>query len=255
MSRHLLLLLVLSLLLGPSATGQRSSPSEDRPARLLDIVAPSTLETGTVGHFRAQVAPESQRPVNYLWDLGDGTLSVGMLVSHAYASPGTYTLTVTARNAQGRDTLQTQVTVAVPAEPTAPRQPSEALDPPPSVSPEGPDDGEAEADSPPRAPFSRTALFGGGGVTDDAGGFTWVLHTDLWEERAQDAMLYHRLRGLRADMVVDTTGRGSPAYRVVAGQFDTPEEALAARVWLPDGPEGTWLLHLERPERDAAAPQ
>jgi hypothetical protein len=81
-------------------------------------------------------------------------------------------------------------------------------------------------------------------VDEDAGGFTWVLRTDLWAERAQDLMLYHRLRGLRADVVVDTTGPGSPAYRVVAGQFATPDEAFAARAWLPDEASHSWLLEL-----------
>jgi hypothetical protein len=91
-------------------------------------------------------------------------------------------------------------------------------------------------------------------VDEDAGGFTWVLRTDLWAERAQDLMLHHRLRGLRADVVVDTTGLGSPAYRVVAGQFATPDEALAARAWLPDEAPYPWLLELPGTLQAAARP-
>ena len=243
MPLRFLLLFVLSLFLGLPTTGQTPSPSEDGPVQLVDIVAPSALEAGTVGHFRAQVAPESLRPVNYLWDLGDGTLSVGTLVSHIYATPGTYTVSVTAQNARGRDTLHTEVAVEVPPEPADEAETTRAVRP---VSETAPDEDEEDVSTPaaPRATFSRTALFGGGGIEESDGGFTWVLASDLWEERARDRMLYHRLRGVRADVAVDTVGTGSPAYRVVAGQFATEAEALAARAWLPDGSTGVWLLDL-----------
>ncbi len=249
-----LFLFLASLLPGVSAVGQTAAPSADRPVRLVDIAAPRTLDAGGVGHFRAQVAPESMRPVNYLWDFGDGTLSVGTLVSHAYTSPGTYTLMVTARNERGRDTLTAQVTVEVPREDAGVESPTSAA---PASAPEeaaapsderGPDDTAAPAR---RVTFSRTALFGGGGVTHETGGVTWVLASDLWAERARDRMLYHRLRGLRADVVVDTTGRGSPAYRVVVGQFASEDEALAARAWLPDETDHAWLLKLEPTSRTA----
>ena len=245
MSFRLLSVFLLSLLLGLPAAGQSVSSSADRPVRLVDIAAPTALNAGSVGHFRAQVAPESLRPVNYLWDFGDGTLSVGTLVSHAYATPGTYTLTVTARNARGRDTLSAQVMVATPTERAAVPPAAAEAKPTPKTVILASDGREAPATSPPaRVTFSRAALFGGGGVDEDAGGFTWVLRTDLWAERAQDLMLFHRLRGLRADVVVDTTGPGSPAYRVVAGQFATPDEAFAARAWLPDEASHSWLLEL-----------
>lgn len=253
MSLRFLSLFLLSLLLVPPTVGQ--SASSDRPVRLVDIAAPTTLDAGSVGHFRAQVAPESLRPVNYLWDLGDGTLSVGALVSHVYTTPGTYTLSVTARNARGRDTLTAQITVAAPTEQASVSAPvaAPAADRKAVVTASDPR-GPEPVPAPARVTFPRTALFGGGGVAEDAGGFTWVLRTDLWAERAEDLMLHHRLRGLRADVVVDSTGPGSPAYRVVAGQFATSEEALAARPWLPEGVTHTWLLDLSGSRQVAARP-
>jgi hypothetical protein len=250
MPLRLLLLFFLSLSLSLSAIGQTTARPADRPVRLVDIAAPSALEAGAIGHFRAQVAPESQRPVNYLWDLGDGTLSVGPLVSHVYAAPGTYSVSVTARNARGRDTLRTEVNVVVPKDPSTEAGTARAVAAV-SETETAADEEDASAPAAPRVTFSRTALFGGGGVEEGTGGFTWVLASDLWEERARDRMLHHRLRGLRADVVVDTAGTGSPAYRVVAGQFATEAEALVARAWLPEGAAHAWLLELESTARAA----
>ena len=47
-----------------------------------------------------------------LWDLGDGVVSTDNYVTHYYASPGTYTVTLTVYNEHGSDT--TEFTVNVP---------------------------------------------------------------------------------------------------------------------------------------------
>jgi len=72
-----------------------------------------------------------------------------------------------------------------------------------------------------------------------------VVRSDLWRERAHDRMRVYRLRGFRADVCVDTSGWGSPAHRVVVGQFKTRAEAEVARRWLPADATSPWLLTLD----------
>ncbi len=53
--------------------------------------------TGELRYARWQdVAPTP--PITYTWDLGDGTLTDGQVISHSYTLPGTYTVTATATN-------------------------------------------------------------------------------------------------------------------------------------------------------------
>ena len=251
------LVLLLAGLLCVVAAPAQSPPEAPAsvPVRLTALSTPAPLSAGAVGHFRAQIAPDVTGPVNYLWDLGDGTLSVGALVSHAYERPGAYPVTVRARNGGGADTLRTVVSVQAAA--------------PPASAEAGPRDTAAVAPSAasapaasaprrtPRVSVPRAALFGPGGIDWAKGGYTWVLETDLWAARAQDRMRRHRLEGYRADLYVDTTGAGSPAHRLVIGQFATAAQARAARPWLPGAVRSPGLLALTpgaAPVADTEAP-
>jgi len=244
MYTFLLPFLILMMGVAPADDRHVQVATPDDPVRLVEVVGPRTLEAGAVGHFRARVSDRSARPVNYLWHLGDGTLSVGALVSYAYATPGAYTVAVVARNAAGRDTLKVPVYVE---EASAQVGLVEAVSDNEGAAPAGPASGETQAAEPSRrsgVTVSRKALYGGGGMVAETGGYTWVVATDLWAERARARMLRYRLCGFRADIQVDTAGRGSPAHRVVLGQFATRTEALAARPWLPEEARGAWLLEL-----------
>ena len=121
-------------------------------------------------------------------------------------------------------------------EPAKARRSDAAADPPPTA---------PSASRPPRVTVSRTAIFGAGGVAVGQGGYTWVVQSDLWDARARDRMLVYRLRGFRSDVYVDTSGRGSPAYRIVIGQFKTRAAAQVARRWLPADATAPWLLNLD----------
>ncbi len=57
-------------------------------------------------------ATQSSDYTSILWDLGDGTFSTNTYVTHSYASPGQYTVTLTVFNEHGSDT--TEFTVNVP---------------------------------------------------------------------------------------------------------------------------------------------
>ncbi len=57
------------------------------------------------------------------WSFGDGTGASGAQVSHAYAAPGVYTVTVTARDGLGNTTSGTYSITVNPGAPFAPSQP------------------------------------------------------------------------------------------------------------------------------------
>ncbi len=60
---------------------------------------PLTPTAGQPVLLTATVAPISATPpVEYLWDLGDGTTADGITVTHIYTAPGTYTVTLNAGN-------------------------------------------------------------------------------------------------------------------------------------------------------------
>ena len=60
-------------------------------------------------------------PTNWSWDFGDGTGSAAQNPNHTYTLPGTYTVSLTATNAQGSDTktVTDYVNVTLPTSPTA----------------------------------------------------------------------------------------------------------------------------------------
>jgi uncharacterized repeat protein (TIGR01451 family) len=71
---------------------------------------PTTLGTPTT--FTADVAAGTN--VIYNWELGDGHVATGAHLTHTYAIPGTYSVTVTALNSMNDDEASTNVTVLEP---------------------------------------------------------------------------------------------------------------------------------------------
>ena len=56
-------------------------------------------------------------PLQFAWDFGDGTQAAGMQAAHAYAMPGSYSITLTVRDANGnagRDSMQVTVSPRFP---------------------------------------------------------------------------------------------------------------------------------------------
>jgi PKD repeat protein len=60
--------------------------------------------------------PDGDLPLTYAWNFGDGGTSAGVSPSHTYAAPGTYTVTLTVRDARGLASTAAS-TSAVIAEP------------------------------------------------------------------------------------------------------------------------------------------
>jgi hypothetical protein len=135
---------------------------------------------------------------------------------------------VVAYNVAGRDTMKTQVTVSprpeVTATPTV-RDVTPRSRPMPEAT--------AEAIPAPAPRISRKrvreALFDHTAILPATDGYTWILASDLWQERLNRQMLRYRLQGLRVEIMTDTTGAGSPVHRIIAGHFPTVGQALLAR--------------------------
>lgn len=84
------------------------------PAEIVTLNASQTrfevCEPVTVD-FTADVRGDA--PITYTWDFGDGSTGAGTQVSHTYSEPGTYTVRLTAANADGEATR----TLTITAEP------------------------------------------------------------------------------------------------------------------------------------------
>jgi chitodextrinase len=109
-------------------TADRSLPDEQRELVVTSFSAgapafgnvevPASLSAGSQGTFSAVVSTWLSPSVT--WDFGDGAKASGAAVSHAYASPGTYTVTITGSDGAGgtvsatRTVTVTKVAVVAP---------------------------------------------------------------------------------------------------------------------------------------------
>jgi PKD repeat protein len=78
----------------------------------LTAVNSSPTELGTATFLTATITAGSN--VSYTWDLGDGTVGYGRLLSHTYGLTGTYTAVVTASNSLNTITATTPVVITAP---------------------------------------------------------------------------------------------------------------------------------------------
>jgi len=77
----------------------------------IERVEPDTPRVGDTVNVRG--TGNGTPPLQFAWDFGDGTLAAGVQAAHAYVAPGSYSITLTVRDANhnaGRDSMQ--VTVA-----------------------------------------------------------------------------------------------------------------------------------------------
>ena len=83
------------------------------PARITSISA-TPNPAGVNEPVRFSSSATGTDPLTYAWNFGDGATGTGMSPTHAYARPGTYTVTLNVSNAAGRDSRTTTVTVNAP---------------------------------------------------------------------------------------------------------------------------------------------
>ncbi len=84
-------------------------------------VASLTCPTGNVlvgedAPFSMETNPAATLPVSILWIFGDGGTATGGMVTHAFGSDGTFTVTVTATNEAGPASATCSVTIVEPAQ-------------------------------------------------------------------------------------------------------------------------------------------
>src|SRR3954471_15804740 len=94
--------------------------SMDAAPSLSGVQVPGSGAPGEALAFSAAGA-DLWSPATIEWDFGDGATATGSPASHAFASPGDYTVKVTARDAAGNETSETHVVhVTAPVSPPLP---------------------------------------------------------------------------------------------------------------------------------------
>ncbi|HSH60268.1 MAG TPA: DNRLRE domain-containing protein [Acidimicrobiales bacterium] len=105
------------LVITTGSTGSASAAPADESS-----AAPTAeVTTAPVANFKASLSDAGADqavvftdtstgvPTSWSWNFGDGTTSSAQHPTHAYAAPGTYTVTLTVTNALGTDTASTEV--------------------------------------------------------------------------------------------------------------------------------------------------
>ncbi len=83
--------------------------------QIIRLEGPDRLTIAAPGTFHAEVEHEgASQPVTYRWRFGDGTSAAEQTPTHAYDSPGTYTVTLTASDGVSEITRTMQTSVAHP---------------------------------------------------------------------------------------------------------------------------------------------
>ena len=100
-------LLALSFFIAIALTGCATS------VEMLSLEAPERLETNESGTFSATVNEDADEPVTYAWEFGDGSTASGASADHAFAEPGSYSVSVTASNRNGKASVSESGTVMV----------------------------------------------------------------------------------------------------------------------------------------------
>jgi PKD repeat protein len=74
-----------------------------------------TATSGLVPLMVTFTDASTNNPIDWAWDFGDGTVSAERNPSHQYAWPGQYTVTLTAANGYGTNTISGEIVATVPA--------------------------------------------------------------------------------------------------------------------------------------------
>ena len=85
---------------------------DDAPPTLSNVATPAALNAGQAGPFSA-TATDTWTGATPVWDFGDGQTATGAQVSHSYASGGSFTVSVVARDAAGNVSGKVERAVSV----------------------------------------------------------------------------------------------------------------------------------------------
>ena len=102
----------------PVAGLKVSFQSATTPPRVLSVDGPTSIQAGESATYTASINEgEATRPLSYNWQFGDGGGGSGLMASHTYGEPGTYTVTFDASNRAGEASESITVEVTAPPEP------------------------------------------------------------------------------------------------------------------------------------------
>jgi PKD repeat protein len=90
-----------------------SEPPCEPPAAGFTFM-PEAPFTSNVITFTAEAT--GTEPIEFVWDFGDSITGTGSVITHSYTIAGAYTVTLTAENACGVDTVQELVVVSEPCD-------------------------------------------------------------------------------------------------------------------------------------------
>lgn len=83
-------------------------------------VSPTSAGPAQIVSFSASSSDPEGGAVSYQWDFGNGSSATGSTTTHAYANPGSYSVTVTASDAHGATSRATQTVSIVNQLPSVP---------------------------------------------------------------------------------------------------------------------------------------
>ncbi len=124
----------LTLAEGPTTIFARATDTSGNTETVSIVVTVDTVkpmavagedQTASVGEtvsLDARGSSDNQAIVTYEWDFGDGTTGTGETTTHIYSDPGTYTVTLTVRDAAGNADTDV-LTATVETEPANPIPP------------------------------------------------------------------------------------------------------------------------------------
>jgi PKD repeat protein len=104
------------------STSASSTTTVDAVPTATFTASANPVTAGSTDGFNAGGSSDSYGTItSYSWNFGDGVTATGVTPSHAYASPGTYTVSLTVTNDAGQSATQTgTITVNSVASPTPP---------------------------------------------------------------------------------------------------------------------------------------
>jgi outer membrane protein OmpA-like peptidoglycan-associated protein len=89
--------------LGATSIGLKLNLTRFTPVEVTDLVCPADeVETDAPITFSAMVNENATKPVDGMWDFGDGNTAPGLTATHTFARAGSYNVVFTATNGKGK---------------------------------------------------------------------------------------------------------------------------------------------------------
>jgi hypothetical protein len=221
-----------------------------------NIYGPRMTVAGTSGTYRVRIAPGAVQPVEYWWEMSDGSTVQGNSVSHTFDQSGTYAIRAWVRNEVGADSMTIAILVDPAEVESAPivaeirenieQAAAKAPEPTPIavevVEPEN-ELPPVSSDDPPVVVIQAPPT---SGIDLSLGGYTWVVESLPTKAAAEARTDGYKALGFPVGVYEDSYN-GKTEFHVVIGQSATKRvaESIGARIQR-HVPARIWLLELSR---------